>query len=105
MTAIHTNLKHNFASPAMALAIERTFVKKPGIINCKACGSLLDTPDQEQSCQLCCANWQGEHPADDPTCPAREQADSGASKAAYLKKVQARKKLREKARNVPTSRY
>ncbi|KAH9370528.1 hypothetical protein HPB48_006281 [Haemaphysalis longicornis] len=58
--------------------------------------SLLDTPDQEHSCKLCCANCQGEHPADDPTCPAREQADSAASKAAYLKRVQARKKYEKK---------
>lgn len=67
-----------------------------GVIKCKACGSLLDTPDQEHACKLCCANCQGEHPADDPTCPAREQADSEASKAAYLKRVQARKKYEKK---------
>ncbi|KAH9380671.1 hypothetical protein HPB48_000066 [Haemaphysalis longicornis] len=67
-----------------------------GVIKCKACGSLLDTPDQEHSCKLCCANCQGEHPADDPTCPAREQAASAASKAAYLKRVQARKKYEKK---------
>ncbi|KAH9384280.1 hypothetical protein HPB48_026273 [Haemaphysalis longicornis] len=75
--------------------------------SCKACGSLLDTPDQEHSCKLCCANCQGEHPADDPTCPAREQADSAASKAAYLKRVQARKKYEKKpetSRQVTTER-
>ncbi|KAH9376830.1 hypothetical protein HPB48_009738 [Haemaphysalis longicornis] len=84
--------KAQFCFTCYGIRQQADICPQAGVIKCKACGSLLDAPDQEYACKLCCANCQAEHPADDPTCPAREHADSAASKVAYLKRVQARNK-------------
>lgn len=80
-----------FCTRYLAIGHRADICPQVGTTRCKKCGTKLQTEEQDHPCKAVCVNCEGNHPADDPTCPIRREA----TKTAYMRRIRTRELLRE----------